>query len=221
MQLCNSPHPPTTESLVLHHIKDCLPPTLDPHRFVYWPDRSTTDAIATTLHSALSHLEHKNNYVRLLFIDYSSAFNTIIPDILVHKLHELGIPPSFCTWFRDFLTNRPRRVKLGPHLSSTRTLSISSPQDCVLSPLLYSLYTFDCRPAHQENIIGKFADYCGLDNGGERGSLSGWSPGSIVDLYNARCNLGITSLTFCPLAGTIGRSVQGATVFGTAFIQRL
>ncbi len=40
---------------------------------------STDDAIAFTLHNALSHLENKNTYVRMLFVDYSSAFNTIVP----------------------------------------------------------------------------------------------------------------------------------------------
>ncbi len=38
---------------------------------------STDDAIAFTLHTALSHLENKNTYVRMLFLDYSSAFNPI------------------------------------------------------------------------------------------------------------------------------------------------
>ena len=54
----------------------------------------TEDAIAITLHTALSHLEHRESYVRMLFIDYSSAFNTIIPDILVNKLSDLGTPPT-------------------------------------------------------------------------------------------------------------------------------
>lgn len=145
------------EKLVLQHIKDCLPAILNLHQFAYRPNRSTVDAIVTTLRSAVSHLEHRNHYVRLLFINYSSSFNTIILDILVHMLHELGIPPPTCTWLKDFLTNMTQQVKLGPHLSSACTLSIGSPQGCVLSPLLYSLYTSDCRPAHPENIIVRFA----------------------------------------------------------------
>lgn len=146
------------EKLVLRHIKACLPPTLDPHQFAYRANRSTEDAIAIALHSALSHLERQGSYVRMLFIDYSSAFNTIIPDILIPKLRHLGLPSSTCSWIKDFLINRPQQVKLGHHLSTTRTLSTGSPQGCVLSPLLYSLYTFDCSPIHPENIIVKFAD---------------------------------------------------------------
>ncbi|KAL2080895.1 hypothetical protein ACEWY4_022748 [Coilia grayii] len=95
--------------------------------------------------------------VRLVRIGLS-AFNTIIPDILIPKLANLGLPPSTCSWIKDFLINRPQHVKLGPHLSSARTLSTGSPQGCVLSPLLYSLYTHDCRPTHPANIIVKFAD---------------------------------------------------------------
>lgn len=96
--------------------------------------------------------------MRTLFIDYSSAFNIIILDILFSKLTDLGFPSLTCTWIRNFLTNRPQTVKLGPHLSSTHTLSTGSPQGCVLSPILYSLYTHDCRPAHHQNTIIKFAD---------------------------------------------------------------
>ena len=73
------------ERLMTHHIKECLPPTFDPFQFAYKANRSTDDAISTALHTALSHLEHPRTYVRMLFVDYSAAFNTIIPDILVSK----------------------------------------------------------------------------------------------------------------------------------------
>lgn len=33
------------------------------------------------------HLDKKNTYIRMLFIDYSSAFNTIIPIKLITKLN--------------------------------------------------------------------------------------------------------------------------------------
>ncbi|KAL0148289.1 hypothetical protein M9458_056435, partial [Cirrhinus mrigala] len=81
------------ERLVMQHIKSVLPPSLDPFQFVYRPNRSTDDAISTALHSALTHLDKKDSYVRMLFIDFSSAFNTIIPQQLTQQ-H--GGPSGIC-----------------------------------------------------------------------------------------------------------------------------
>ncbi len=53
-------------------------------------NRSTDDAIAFTLRTVLSHLENKNTYVRMLFVDYSSAFNTIVPATLVCEAPDSG-----------------------------------------------------------------------------------------------------------------------------------
>jgi len=139
-------------------VKDSLPHSLDNHQFAYKSNRSTDDALSITLHTALSHLEQRNSYVRMLFVDYSSAFNTIIPDVLINKLLTLGLSSSICSWIKDFLSNRPQTVRIGPHSSSIITLSTGSPQGCVLSPLLYSLYTFDCLPLFSTNSIIKFAD---------------------------------------------------------------
>ncbi len=90
------------ERLLKKHICSSIPATLDPlHR----PNRSTDDAISQVLHSSLTHIDSKNgNYVRLLFIDYSSAFNNIVPTKLAVKLSDLGINSSLCDWIQDFLT---------------------------------------------------------------------------------------------------------------------
>lgn len=80
-------------------------------------------------------------YVGLLFLDFSSAFSTIIPHTLVNKLRLLGLKPSVCNWVLDFLIGRTQTVKIHDVLSSTITLKTGSPQGCVLSPLLYTLLT--------------------------------------------------------------------------------
>ncbi len=122
------------------------------------PNRST--AISQVLHSSLTHIDSKNcNYVRLLFIDYSSAFNTIVPTKLAVKLSDLGITSSLCEWIQDFLTARPQVVKVGQFTSNSITLNVGAPQGCVLSPLLYSLYTHDCVSSHSSTSIVTFADY--------------------------------------------------------------
>lgn len=55
-----------------------------------------------SLHTALCHLEHPSTQVRMLFLDYSSGFNNIIPDILVDKLIALDFPSVTCDWMKDF-----------------------------------------------------------------------------------------------------------------------
>ncbi len=147
------------ERLLKKHICSSIPATLDPLQFAYRPNRSTDDAISQVLHSSLTHIDSKNgNYVRLLFIDYSSAFNTIVPTKLAVKLSDLGLNTSLCDWIQDFLTARPQVVKVGQFTSNSITLNIGAPQGCVLSPLLYSLYTHDCVSSHSSTSIIKFAD---------------------------------------------------------------
>ncbi len=94
----------------------------------------------------------------MLFVDYSSAFNTIVPATLVAKLQTLGLNRSLCNWILDFLTGRSQVVRMDNNTSSPLTLNTGAPQGCVLSPLLYSLYTHDCAATHSSNVIVKFAD---------------------------------------------------------------
>lgn len=116
------------ERLVSQLIKKYLPPSLNPNRYAYRPNRSTENHVSMATHVALSHLEQQDSYVWMLFIDYSSAFNTVLSDFLVTKLLHLGLPSSICMWITDFLTNRTQTVRLGKHLSSYITLSTGAPQ---------------------------------------------------------------------------------------------
>jgi hypothetical protein len=90
---------------------------------------------------------------RMLFVDFSLAFNTILPDRLVFKLTNLGLPLNTCTSIKDFLSDRPQRVRVDSHTSTGLRLSTRSRQGCVLRPLLYPLYTHDFIPVHPSNDI--------------------------------------------------------------------
>ncbi len=93
-----------------------------------------------------------------LFVDFSSAFNTIITDTLQNKLTQLSVPTSVCQWINSFLTDRQQLVRLGKFSSNTRTTSTGAPQGCVLSPLLFSLYTNDCTSKDPSVKLLKFTD---------------------------------------------------------------
>ncbi|KAI3358148.1 hypothetical protein L3Q82_003149 [Scortum barcoo] len=146
------------ERLVLSHIKSTLPPA--------WTRTSshTEQNDPQTMQFALPSTQRspiwtrQDSYVRMLFIDFSSAFNTIIPQQLICKLDKLGLSTSLCNWLLDFLSQRPQAVRVGNNISSSITLSTGAPQGCVLSPLLFTLLTHDCTPTHSSNHLVKFAD---------------------------------------------------------------
>jgi hypothetical protein len=147
-----------SERLVMAHINTIIPETQDPLQFAYHPNRSPDDAISIAIHTALSHLDKRNIYVRMLFIDYSSAFNTIVVSKLITKLRTLGLNTSLCNWILDFLTGRLQVVRVGNNTSATLILNTGAPHGYMLSPLLYSLFTHDCTARHDSNIIIQFAN---------------------------------------------------------------
>ena len=53
------------ERPVMAYINAIIPETLDPLQFAHRPNRSTDDAISILLHTALSHLDKRNTYVRI------------------------------------------------------------------------------------------------------------------------------------------------------------
>jgi len=50
------------------------------------------------------------------------------------------------------------RCRVDKHTSRPLTLNTGSPKCCILSPILYSLYTHDCVARSSSNTIVKFAD---------------------------------------------------------------
>jgi hypothetical protein len=66
----------------------------DPLQFAYCKGRSVQDATLPLMHNIFEHLEFPNSSVRVLFVDFSSAFNTIQNHLLITK-HECQ-SQSYC-----------------------------------------------------------------------------------------------------------------------------
>lgn len=96
-----------------------FPENIDPFKFDYPPNKSVDDVVAIALHHTLQHLDCSRAYNRMLFLHYSSTFNTIWSRKLVGKLVEnlagkkvdMGVPAAPCNWVLDFLMDSPQIVR--------------------------------------------------------------------------------------------------------------
>ena len=132
---------------------------LDPHQFAYRAGKSTDDAVATLLHTVLHHLDkNSKNYARSVLLDFTSAFNTMQPHLLIQKMNDMGIASRLLLIILNFLENRPQWVRTTAGNSNTITISTGSPQNGVLSPLLFTIYTNDLRSRDSGTLLLKFAD---------------------------------------------------------------
>ena len=99
--------------LVLKYLKFSTENVLDPLQFAYRKGRSVDDAVSLAPHCVLQHLEYSDTYARILFVDYSSGFNTVVPEKLFHKLRTLSVDASLCYWILGVLLCRPQVVRIG------------------------------------------------------------------------------------------------------------
>ena len=131
---------------------------LDPLQFAYRAQRGVEDATLTLLHLILQHLETSGATARVLFMDFSSAFNTLRHHVLLQRLIDLGIDHALVLWIRKFLSDRPQRVNIKGALSEVAILNTGVPQGCVLSPVLFSVYTNEKQINDASLTLVKYAD---------------------------------------------------------------
>ena len=147
------------ERVILCHFSKQVAAYQDPLQFAYRESVGVDDALLYLLHRVYSHLETAGKSVRIMFFDFSSAFNTIQPHILAKKLIDFNMNNSMVAWVMDYLTSRPQYVRLGGGISKTVITNTGAPQGTVLSPFLFSLYTSDCRISPASGChLQKFSD---------------------------------------------------------------
>ena len=123
------------ERIIVSHLLPLIKPILDPHQFAYRANRSVDDATLTLVHHLYQHLDTCN------ILKFAMALN-----------------PNIILWVQQFLTGRLQRVCLGTTRSGTIRTNTGAPQGCVISPVLFTLYTNDCVSTHDSCEIIKYAD---------------------------------------------------------------
>ncbi|KAI4901739.1 hypothetical protein NFI96_010966 [Prochilodus magdalenae] len=146
------------ERLLLNHLRPQVHHAEDPLQFAYREKVGVEDAILYLLHRTHSHLDKGGCAVRVMFFDFSSAFNTIQPLLLRDKLMKMEVDMHLVTWITDYLTGRPQHVRIRDCSSDTVISSTGAPQGTVLSPVLFTLYTSDFKYNSELCHMQKFSD---------------------------------------------------------------
>lgn len=87
------------------------------HQFAYRDNIEVEEAVLYLLHWGYTHLNIFGGYVRVMFFNFSSAFNTIKPSILSDKLDQMQVDSNIINWIADYLTGRPQFIRLRKSVS--------------------------------------------------------------------------------------------------------
>ena len=116
----------------------------------------TCDALLTITNFVQKALDCGRK-VRMVGLDFSAAFHRVNHKALIFKLRRLGVGGPFLSILTEFLSNRLQRVVVDGQFYDYRNVISGVPQESVLGPLLFILYTHDMWFG-LENMLVSYAD---------------------------------------------------------------
>ena len=127
------------ESIVLGWVDDIVGDRIDDNQCGGVGGTSTTDALVEMTHKWYEATDVLNDYVRVVLLDFSKAFDLINHHILVDKLLTNGVPSQIVRWLEAFLLNRQQQVKIGNIYSHTGSPNGGVPRGTLSGPKCFLL----------------------------------------------------------------------------------
>ena len=101
----------------------------------------STELLLLWVTNSLLEACDKNMPTVVLLLDLSAAFDTVDHEKLLEILEvEIGVTGVALEWFKEFLTNRTQRVKIGETYSKVELLLYGVIQGSILGPRLFNIY---------------------------------------------------------------------------------
>ena len=121
-------------------------------QFGFRESLGTTNDLLLLTHDQQSSLDNPAE-LRIVFLDFSSAFNSFNHQRLLNKLKSIGDDGPVFNIFNGFLTNFQQCVSVDGNYSQLKCVVSGVHQGSVLGPLLFVLYTADMWNDLENKII--------------------------------------------------------------------
>jgi Reverse transcriptase (RNA-dependent DNA polymerase) len=130
------------------------------HGFI--KNRSTTTALVEFVEKIMNTIDNREEVLGI-FYDCTKAFETLNHDLLLFKLHQLGIAGVANNWVKSFLKDRIQIVQTHDNVRSylsgeVAMENIGVPQGAIISPLLFVLFTNDLSENVSVGSVTLYAD---------------------------------------------------------------
>jgi len=126
-------------------------------QFAFRPTGSTTAALIS-IFQQITNLLQKYDYVHLISLDFSKAFDSVRHHSLISKLAQFPLPDCFYNWVIHYLSARKHQTKAGNVKSAFRAINASIIQGSGIGPVSYVFTACDLHALHSPNILLKYAD---------------------------------------------------------------
>ncbi len=133
------------EFFISKHFNNHFDSYLDEYQFGSTEGRSTTTALIMLCHTLFQASDDTSNYIRILFVDFSKAFELINHSVLHNKLNDCQFSPHLSAWTLSFLDNRTQFVRVGHCVSSVLSTNAGAPQGTRAGPNDFKLVVNDLK----------------------------------------------------------------------------
>ena len=145
------------ERLLFYQINDFIDKKLSMHQCGFRQQYNAQYCLILAVERWKRSLDQKGSYGALL-TDLSKAFDCLLHDLLIAKLHAYGFDHKSLQLMHGYLTKRNQRVRINSNYSSWSEIITGVPQGSILGPLLFNIYLSDLFLFTNESNIANYAD---------------------------------------------------------------
>ena len=145
------------EKIVYQNIIEFVNTCVSPCQFGFLPNRSTLQQLILFFECRFEKLCYARQ-VDVIYLDFKKAFDSIVHNILLHKLWSFGITDNLWEWLCAYLTNRVQCVSVNGTVSDFLPVVSGVPQGSILGPLLFLIFINDIPAFSKFSTLILFAD---------------------------------------------------------------